>query len=150
MQPSPSAAEMPPALEAPAAADAPPTAANPATRLTGLTWEPLPSGGTRVAIALDGSFAASRLRASRIGGESPRLVVRLLGLGDGAPRSPWEPATAEVRRIRAGRHDGDGGAEIHLVLDLASPEVRLARSEVVGGELLLDLVAVPAAVGGVR
>ena len=100
----------------------------------------MPSGGTRVAIALDGSFAASRLRASRIGGESPRLVVRLLGLGAGAPRSPWEPATAEVRRIRAGRHDGEAGAEIHLVLDLTGPDVRLAAWGVEGAQLYLDLV----------
>ena len=161
MQPPP-AVEAPPAFETPAAfatrpaadappaAGAPPTAANPATRLNGLRWEPLPGGGTRVAIGLDGSFALSRLRASRIGGAAPRLVVRLLGLAAGAPRSPWEPATAEVRRIRAGRHDGDGGPEIHLVLDLAGPEVRLARSEVAGGELRLDLVAVPAADSGVR
>jgi PilZ domain-containing protein len=156
MQPAPLGAQMPPALDAPAAveaksaADARPTAANPATRLTGLSWQPLPSGGTRVAIALDGAFALSRLRASRIGGDAPRLVVRLLGLGAGAPRSPWEPATAEVRRIRAGRHDGDGGAEIHLVLDLASPDVRLTRSEVANGELRLDLVAVPGPDAGVR
>ena len=161
MQPPP-AVEAPPAFETPAAfatrpaadappaAGAPPTAANPATRLNGLRWEPLPGGGTRVAIGLDGSFALSRLRASRIGGAAPRLVVRLLGLAAGAPRSPWEPATAEVRRIRAGRHDGDGGPEIHLVLDLAGPDVRLARSEVAGGELRLDLVAVPAADSGVR
>ena len=111
----------------------------PATRLTALRWEPLPGGGTRVVIALDGTLAASRLRASRIGGESPRLVVRLLGLAGGAPRAPWEPATAEVRRIRAGRHDGENGGEIHLVLDLADATVRLAASAAAGAELRLDL-----------
>ena len=119
-------------------------AAASATRLEALRWEPLPLGGTRVVVTLDGSFAPSRLRASRIGGDSPRLVVRLLGLAAGAPRAPWEPATAEVRRIRAGRHDGEGGAEIHLVLDLASPTVRLVRSEVTGSELRLDLAPAPA------
>ena len=114
-------------------------AAATATRVTALRWEPLPAGGTRVMIALDGAFAAARLRASRIGGEAPRLVVRLLGLGEG-PRGPWEPSTAQVRRIRAGRHDGEAGAELHLVLDLGSAGVRLARSTVVGNELQLDLM----------
>ncbi|HEV8241878.1 MAG TPA: PilZ domain-containing protein [Thermoanaerobaculia bacterium] len=130
---------------APTAADTQMHAAplNPATRLTGLRWEPLPTGGTRIVIALDGAFAAARLRASRIGGESPRLVVRLLGLAGGAPLAPWEPATGEVRRIRAGRHDGEDGGEIHLVLDLADPAVRLVASEVRGGELRLDLAKAP-------
>src|SRR6185503_20601611 len=99
---------------------------------------------TRVVISLDGPLAASRLRASRIGGDSPRLVVRLLGLGAGVPRAPWEPSTPEVRRIRAGRHDGDGGPEIHLVLDLADSNVRLVSSEVVGAELRLYLAPAPA------
>jgi uncharacterized protein (TIGR02266 family) len=111
-----------------------------ARRVTGLRWEALPGGGTRVVVELDGALDGDRVRASRISGDSPRLVVRLLGVADGAPRTPWEPATAEVRRIRAGRHDGDAGGEVHLVLDLATADVRLAATAAVGSELRLDLV----------
>jgi len=141
---SPPQAVAPNALAGIDDSNAPVAVARPATRLTGLRWEPLPGGGTRVTIALDGSFAPARLRASRIGGDAPRLVVRLLGLGGGAPRAPWEPSTPEVRRIRSGRHDGDAGPEIHLVLDLADSNVRLVNSEVVGAELRLDLAPAPA------
>ncbi len=115
-------------------------ASAPARRLVSLRWEPLATGGTRVVVTLDGALDKGRVRASRIGGDSPRLVVRLLGVGDGAPRAPWEPATPDVRRVRAGLHDGDGGPEVHLVLDLVRPEVRLAKWEVFGSELYLDLM----------
>ena len=109
-----------------------------AAQLTDVRWEPLAGGGTRVVVTLDGAITQDRVRASRITGDSPRLVVRLLGVTDRV-RAPWEPATSEVQRIRSGRHDGDGGSEVHLVLDLGGDGVTLARSQVVGGELWLDL-----------
>jgi len=133
-------ASAPPRIPQARAVVAEPYAAGAARRLTGLRWESLPEGGTRVVVELDGSLDGGRVRASRISGDSPRLVVRLLGVGDGAPRTPWEPATAEVRRIRAGRHDGETGREVHLVLDLATGDVRLADTTAVGSELRLDLV----------
>jgi hypothetical protein len=116
-----------------------PLPASPARHLTGLSWEPLAGGGTRVVVSLDGALEAGRWRTSRIGGDTPRLVVRLLGIVDGAPRVPWEPATAEVARIRAGRHDGAEGGEVHLVLDLAGAAVMLAGATAEGSELRLDL-----------
>ncbi|HXT20301.1 MAG TPA: hypothetical protein VN923_06100, partial [Thermoanaerobaculia bacterium] len=125
------------AATAPVAARALPTMA--ARSLVSLRWEPLAGGGTRVVLALDGSLARERLRVSRIGGESPRLVVRLLGIGGGAPRAPWEPGTSEVRRVRAGRHAADDGDELHLVLDLADDGVRLGGSDIIGSEVRLDL-----------
>jgi hypothetical protein len=129
----PSAGGSPPAI--PTTSDA---ATKTATQLTDVRWEPLAGGGTRVVVTLDGAISQVRVRASRITGDSPRLVVRLLGVTDRV-RAPWEPATSEVRRIRSGRHDGDGGSEVHLVLDLGGEDVGLARSQVVGGELWLDL-----------
>jgi PilZ domain-containing protein len=113
-------------------------AARAGSALSGVRWEPLAGGGTRVVVALDGAITPDRVRASRITGDAPRLVVRLLGVSDRV-RAPWEPATSEVRRIRSGRHDGDSGSEVHLVLDLGGDDVTLARSQVVGGELWLDL-----------
>lgn len=113
-----------------------------ARRVTDVRWEPLAAGGTRVVIGFDGPLGAGQWRVSRIGGDTPRLVVRLMGIRGidaGAP-SPWQPDTTEVRRLRAGRHEGDGDGEVHLVLDLASPGVRLVRSTVsAAGDLQLDL-----------
>jgi hypothetical protein len=133
----PAPAEETAALATPSATNAAPR------RLVSLRWEPLAAGGTRLVVTFDRELGSGSVRASRIGGEAPRLVVRLLGVGEGAPRAPWAPDTGEVRRVRAGRHDGEGGAELHLVLDLAGPAVRLAGSEVAGSELRLDLVQGP-------
>ena len=141
-QPDGSSATLPSSSSPVVAPAATPTsvAAERARRLVSLRWEPLAGGGTRIVATFDGSFTADRVRASRIGGDTPRLVVRLLGVREGVPRLPWEPATADVRRVRAGRHDGDGGPEVHLVLDLVRPDVRLAKWEVFGSELHLDLM----------
>ncbi len=117
-----------------------PPADRPATRVTGVRWETLPGGGTRVLVNFDGALGADRWLLSRIGGDTPRLVVRLLGVAAGGAGSPWAPASAEVSRIRAGYHAGDGVAELHLVLDLAGPSVRIADSASTGAELRLDLV----------
>src|SRR5262249_32174380 len=40
-----------------------------ASELLGVRWEPLPSGGTRVVVALDGALGADRVRASHIAGD---------------------------------------------------------------------------------
>ncbi|HEV8632088.1 MAG TPA: PilZ domain-containing protein [Thermoanaerobaculia bacterium] len=131
-----------------------PASPRPAARVTGaasrvvaLRWEPLSAGGTRVVVRLDGAFAAGRLRSSHIGGESPRQVVRLLGITGPVPTA-LSVATAEVLRIRAGRHQDEGASEVHLVLDLATPGVRVVATAVVGDELRLDLAPAGESVGG--
>lgn len=115
-----------------------------ARRVTGVRWEPLAAGGTRLVVSFDGALGPGGWRVSRIGGDMPRLVVRLPGVDGVTAGSPWQPDTAEVRRLRAGRHEVEGDGEVHLVLDLANPGVRLADSAVsAGGDLLLDLVPGP-------
>jgi hypothetical protein len=79
------------------------------------------------------------VRSSPIGGDSPRQVIQLRAIAANPPGAPWQPATPELLRVRAGHHAGADGGELHLVLDLARPAVRLVDLRVAGDELRLEL-----------
>ena len=131
------------AAQATAAAAAPraPAAgelARPASRLLELRWE-RHATGTRAIARFDGTLDPRRVRSSPIGGESPRQVLQLRGIAANPPGAPWQPATPELQRVRAGHHLSADGGELHLVLDLAGPGVRLVELRAVGDELRLEL-----------
>jgi hypothetical protein len=111
----------------------------PMGRVTGIRWV-VTAAGTVLTIEGDGALAAERLRSSGIRGEAPRRVLRLSGVRGEARH--YEADTAELRRVRTGFHpEGDG--ELHVVLDLASPEVTASPPELLesGVRLLLALPA---------
>lgn len=100
----------------------------PANRVRLITWEEGPSE-TVVTFRGNGPFLAERIERVRVPGSSPREVIKLLGI-DLPYRQTFIPlGSPEVKRIRTGFHPEDRINELHVVLDLAGPEVRLDRTE---------------------
>lgn len=119
----------PPATAAPAPAAAAPDSAGAARagRLTGIAWsEAGGAGGTVLVLAADGVFSTGAFSYSEIGGENPRVLIKLKGM-----QSPYRgPAPrgsgALVRGVRTGFHVTPNGNEIHVVVDLARGGVKVA------------------------
>lgn len=110
---------------APAAA----TAAR-AERLTGIAWREssAAAGETVLVLSGDGAFAIGSFSYSEIGGENPRVLIKLKGMQSPyrgpAPHAP-QSGGALVRGVRTGFHVTPGGNEIHVVVDLARAGVNV-------------------------
>lgn len=101
-----------------------------AARLTGIDWR---AGGdaagvTRLVLVGDGPFATGFFSYSEIGGENPRVLIKLKGMESPyrgpAPRAP-QNGGALVRGVRTGFHVTSSGNEIHVVVDLAKRGVKV-------------------------
>jgi hypothetical protein len=99
------------------------------------------TGVTVVTIAGDGPFPAGSFSYSEIGGEKARVLVRFKGLELPFRKSSLPVGTAAVAGIRTGWHDRPGGAEQHIVIDLAGANVRLEGFESLGSRIVLKLAA---------
>ena len=108
-----------------------------ARRVNALEWREA-GGGSELLIAADGGFPPGSFSYSEIGGENPRVLIKLRGM-----ESPFRGATsgssALARGVRSGYHVRDGGNEIHLVVDLAPPAAKVASLAPSPGGLLLQL-----------
>lgn len=120
------------AMPAPAAAPS----GEPFTRVENVAWH-VEGGRTVVELLLDGEIAGDRYSHYRLDGGSPRELVRLDGVS--APYSPSSLAVSgeQVSRIRIGYHQKPGGNELHVVLDLASPDVGLTELEAAASRIRL-------------
>jgi len=111
--------------------------ASPATTLRDITWVRR-GDALSVTLVTDGVLGEDRWNHFRMDESPAREVVRLRGI-----REPYRPAipvdAPELRRIRTGHHRKPGGDELHVVLDLASPRVRLTEIEADGSRLRLTL-----------
>jgi hypothetical protein len=105
--------------------------------VTDITWQPEP-GGLAVTLQGDGRFEAQRYNRLRLEA-SPRELVRVLGITRAFPRTQIPVGTPEVQQIRIGYHRKPGDNQLHVVLDLTSPRVRLERLEPAGDRLILHL-----------
>ncbi|HYU34981.1 MAG TPA: PilZ domain-containing protein [Thermoanaerobaculia bacterium] len=141
-QPLPEVVQRKPApAPAPAPVPAPPAAAAgpAATAIERITFEPS-LGGTTVILWGNGALRPESYK--RISVESPpREVLQIRGV-----RRPFTPTripvgTSEVKQIRIGYHEAPGGNELHVVLDLAGPRVRIASIEPDGQRLRILLQA---------
>ena len=61
-----------------------------------------------------------------------------------ALRRPFSPEhiavnTGEVRQVRVGYHPKPGGNELHVVIDLAAPDVKVTRVDQDGQRLRIHL-----------
>lgn len=82
---------------------------------------------TLVTLTGDGAFSAGSFSYSEIGGENPRVLIKLKGMS--APfRGPIAAGSAVLRGIRTGYHATSDGSEVHVVLDLV-PSARVRVSE---------------------
>lgn len=115
-----------PAADAPIAPVAAP--AGPALSvLERITFEQT-GGGTDVVLWGNGAIRPEVYDRSRIG-DPPRELVRLVGISRPYPTNRVAVGTGEVRQIRAGYHEKSGGNELHIVIDLADPAVRVTGIE---------------------
>jgi uncharacterized protein (TIGR02266 family) len=93
----------------------------PATRLERITWQ-AGAGETELALEFDGAVRSGDYEILRVEGGAPREVIRLYGLRPFAqPR--FEVGSGEVLSVRTGFHNRPTGAELHVVIDLASAEM---------------------------
>ncbi|GMU67030.1 MAG: hypothetical protein AMXMBFR36_33040 [Acidobacteriota bacterium] len=121
--PAPTAPPAEVAAAAEPAAAAPAPSGRPAATVSSIASAAV-AGGTVVTISGDGDFPTGRFSWSEIGGDKPRVLIKLKGIG-----SPYRGAsagsTAEVAGVRTGFHQLAGGPELHIVLDLV-PDARVA------------------------
>jgi hypothetical protein len=66
---------------------------------------------------------------TRLDGNPPRELIRLAGIRRPYPQSRVVVGTPEVLQVRLGYHPETGRGELHVVLDLARPEVVVAGIE---------------------
>lgn len=120
----------------PSEGPAPPVELPRARALTEVEWsESL--GVTTLILALDGNLPAGAYLHSELGGEQPRWLLRLRQMGEPFGRQRLEVGTSAVRAVRFGWHGKSDGFEQHVVVDLASPRVRLEGFEVLGSRILV-------------
>jgi molecular chaperone DnaK len=127
-----------PAAKSPAKAPAPAQAApfpavsedagTPLTAVEKITFEAA-GGGTDVIVWGNGAIPASVYTQSRIDGNPPRELFRLSGIRQPFARARIVVGTPEVLQIRTGIHPGAHGNELHVVLDLAHPNVAVTQVE---------------------
>lgn len=136
----------PPPAASPPPASAPPPAATPSrpssraafSELRDLRWR---SDAPDLVMVLetDGPVEEGRFRYFRIDGEKPREVVRLIGVVTPYSGPAAMPENGAVSGIRFGYHEKRAGNELHVVLDMASPEWRVVEARAVGNRLEIVL-----------
>jgi molecular chaperone DnaK len=137
--PEPASATPAPALEATPApaparvAPAPAPTASPdtgpaLTQLDRITWEEAP-GGTDVILWGNGAIPDESYTRARLDGNPPRELIRLSGIRRSFPQARVVVGTPEVLQVRAGYHPEAGRGELHVVLDLARPNVVVSGVE---------------------
>jgi len=100
----------------------------PLTALEKITFE-VAGGGTDVILWGNGAIPASIYTRSRIDGNPPRELFRLSGLRQPFGKPRLVVGTPELLQIRTGFHTGTHGNEVHIVLDLANPGVKVTQVE---------------------
>jgi hypothetical protein len=84
-------------------------------------------GGTDVILWGNGSIPAAVYTQTRIDGNPPRELFRLSGIRQPFAKARLVVGTPEVLQIRTGLHAGEHGKELHVVLDLAHPNVTVTQ-----------------------
>jgi hypothetical protein len=100
----------------------------PLTALEKITFE-VAGGGTDVILWGNGAIPASVYKQSRLDGNPPRELFRLSGIRRQFAKARLVAGTPEVLQIRTGLHAGAQGSELHVVLDLAHPNVTVTQVE---------------------
>lgn len=64
-------------------------------------------------------------------------MVRILGVSQGFGRNQIEVNGRGVRQIRIGYHRKPRGNELHVVMDLSSPQAKISEVRAVGSQLVV-------------
>lgn len=107
-------------------------------RLTDVTWRVAGSGLT-LTLATDGRTSAERVDHFRLEGDSPREVIRLLGMKDKYAQPNLTIGKGGVKQVRFGWHKKRAGNEVHLVLDMDDSRSRILGTRVEGTRILVDV-----------
>jgi rod shape-determining protein MreB and related proteins len=98
------------------------------------------AGRTVVTIVGDGGFPTGSFSWSEIGGDRPRVLIRLKDIEQPYRSAARGVPTPEVAGIRAGYHLASSGNELHVVLDLVpSARARVESVEPSGDTLVVTL-----------
>ena len=92
--------------------------------------------GSALRLEADGGLEGIAISSLRLGGDTPRLVVKIPDVVAPESLRALTIASPEVLRMRAGWHETPTGGELHVVFDLTSPDI-LDEIEVDGAELLV-------------
>lgn len=123
---------------APAAPVPPAAPAGPAvTVVERITFEPA-LGGTTVVLWGNGAMRTESFRRTSVD-SPPREVIQIRGVERPFALSRIPVGTSEVKQIRVGYHQKPEGNELHVVIDLAGPRVKVARIEPDGQRLRIHL-----------
>jgi uncharacterized protein (TIGR02266 family) len=95
-------------------------------------------GGTDIVLQGNGAFRPETYDQSAMS-SPPRVLVRLLGIAKPYPSTKVAVGTDEVKQVRMGFHEKAGGNELHVVLDLAGPGVKVTRVEAKDNQLRVHL-----------
>lgn len=95
-------------------------------------------GGTDIVLQGNGAIRPETYEQSSMG-SPPRVLVRLFGIAKAYPSTKVAVGTGEVKQVRMGFHEKPGGNELHVVLDLAGPGVKVTRVEAKDNQLRIHL-----------
>jgi uncharacterized protein (TIGR02266 family) len=95
-------------------------------------------GGTDIVLQGNGAVRPEAYEESRMG-DPPRELIRLFGIARPYPATKVAVGTGEVKQVRLGFHEKSGGNELHVVIDLASPGVKVTRIEAKDNQLRIHL-----------
>ena len=97
------------------------------------------AGGTELVLAGDGTFVTGSFSYSEIGGENPRVLIKLKGMQSPYRGPAPRGAGPLVRGVRTGFHVTPTGNEIHVVVDLARGGVKVSGLAPANAGLTLTL-----------
>ena len=100
-------------------------------------WGQRNAAGTMVTLVADGNVPQGSFTHARLDGGKPREVVYLRGVAEKFERATVAVGTPEVAQVRTGYHVKPGGNELHVVVDLASPQVKLIRAVAIDNRIEL-------------
>ncbi len=87
------------------------------------------AGGTEIVLWGNGQIPPATYTRARLEGNPPRELFRLSGVRGSQPQTRVVVGTGEVLQVRTGDHPEAGRGELHVVLDLAHPSVRIVGVE---------------------
>ncbi|HEV2851531.1 MAG TPA: TIGR02266 family protein [Thermoanaerobaculia bacterium] len=108
------------------------------TQLQRITFEQT-GGGTDVVLWGNGAIRPDSYTRSRLDGNPPRELFRLSGIRRQFSKARVVVGTPEVLQVRVGYHPEMGRGELHVVLDLARPNVAVTGVEPGEGRLRIHL-----------
>ncbi len=106
--------------------------------LSDVTWR-ADGQGLMLMLTVDGTASKARVDHFRLEGESPREVVRLLGVDRRASLSTLTVNEGGVKQIRFGWHKKQRGHEIHLVMDMVDRQSRVLSVRPEGNRIMVRI-----------